>query len=615
MGYIINDTVIDQIHENADLIDIISKYVSLKRTGSNYVGLCPFHNEKTPSFTVSQAKQLFHCFGCNEGGDIITFIMKMENLSFIEAAKYLADYLNINVETKENEIYNKVKKEKELVYKINREAAKYYYMNLRNTNSGLKYLKNRNIDPKTMNSFGLGYASDKWNNIYNYLKGKGYSEEDIEKAGLISKRRDNKGYYDKFRNRIIFPIIDLRKRVIGFGGRILDDKMPKYLNSPDTVVFEKGNNLYGLNLINKFSDKKKIILVEGYMDVISLFNYGIKYSVASLGTAFTPKQARLLKRYGKQIYMCYDSDNAGINATTKSINILKKEGVDPKVIILPKGYDPDDFIKENGLNEFLDLQEKALSYIEYYIFIYKKKYDLSDSEGKIKFIKEISKILKEMQSSVEIEVYIDKISKETSISKEAIKREVFNKNYSFNSSIAKDKYINGKNRNNKNSISPVRTVLESAHLTAEKTLIRLMLKNRDYFNLISRNLTNEDFYKYEYRLLVEIIFTEYEDNLQLMELDIEDMMIRLKDKRNVDFTVLEELNNLDIDDEYVDINKLIGDLINTVKYYKLTIKRKEIVERINEFERKEKVDKEDVEEFKKLCLKLTELDKELKPHT
>ena len=294
MANIINDDIIEKVHDSSDLVNIVSEYLSLKKTGSNYIGLCPFHNEKTPSFTVSETKQLFHCFGCGEGGDVISFIMKIENLSFVEAVKFLADKQGIPL-GKNKKVDKKIISEKEKIYKINKEAARFYYYNLIKNEKPLNYLKNRNINRKVLNKFGLGYAENSWDSIYKHLKGKGYNEEYIEKAGLIGRRKDNTGYYDKFRNRLMFPIIDTKGRIIGFGGRVLDNSMPKYVNSQDTLVFTKGNNLYGLNLVKKYSDRKRIILVEGYMDVISLFNNGINYSVASLGTAFTQNQAKLLK--------------------------------------------------------------------------------------------------------------------------------------------------------------------------------------------------------------------------------------------------------------------------------------------------------------------------------
>ncbi|MBZ2175717.1 DNA primase [Schnuerera sp. xch1] len=612
MAYKINDDLIEKIHESSDLVDIVSRYVQLKKSSNNYVGLCPFHNEKTPSFTVSESKQLFHCFGCGEGGDLITFIMKIENLSFVEAVKFLADLIGISIEEGSNEFDNKIKNEKEKIYKINKEAARFFYYNLRNTSAALKYLKDRNIEKKVINKFGLGYALDGWDSIYNYLREKGYSEEDIEKSGLIGKRKNNTGYYDKFRNRIMYPIIDIKDRVIGFGGRVLDNKTPKYLNSKDTLVFSKGNNLYGLNLIKKNSNREKIILVEGYMDVISLFNYGINYAVASLGTAFTQNQAKLLKRYAKQVYICFDSDNAGINATNKAFNILRKEGIKPKAIILPKNYDPDDFIKKNGLDEFKKLEDYALNYVDYRIYINKQKYELTNYEDKIKFTKEVAKTLRELKSPIEKDVYIDKVSMDTGISKEAIRREVLDKDSKSVTTIYKDKYINGKNRYNKNDIMPITTVLESAHLTAEKTLIKLMIENRDHYNIIKKDVKEDDFLNHENNILARIIYNEYDNNPCFMKLELKNIRNRLKNENNIDMKYIYEIINMDTKFLSEDKNKLIMDLINTIKYSKLKVKRKEIIRKIQEIEAKKDRDEGDVNEFKILCLKLTELDKELK---
>ena len=613
MTDIINDEIIEKVHDSSDLVDIVSQYLSLKKTGSSYVGLCPFHNEKTPSFTLSETKQLFYCFGCGEGGDVISFIMKIENLSFVEAVKLLADKQGISLD-EGKKVDKKLISEKEKIYRINKEAARFYYYNLINNDKPLKYLKNRKINKKVLNQFGLGYAENSWDNIYKYLEGKGYSKEDIEKAGLIGRRKDNTGYYDKFRNRLMFPIIDVKGRIIGFGGRVLDDAMPKYLNSQDTLVFTKGNSLYGINLVKKHSDRKRIILVEGYMDVISLFNNGINYSVASLGTAFTENQGKLLKRYGKEVYICYDSDKAGINATIKVLNILRKEGVKPKVIVLPSGQDPDDFINENGLKEFEKLLDETLNHVEYNIFINKQKYDLSNVEDKIKFTKEIAKTLRELKSPIEKDVYIDKISGETGISKEAIQKEVLGKNYNGSTTFHKDKYINTRYRNNKNKIMPIKTVLESAHLTAERTLIKLMIENRNYYDIIRNYLVKEDFLSYECNILANIIFDKYENNGQLIELNSSILLERLKIEDNIDSLIINEIMDRNIDFLPEDKVKLIEDLVGTIKYSKLRIERKKIAKRIQEIESKKDKDEGDVDKFKSLCLKLTELDKELKSH-
>lgn len=606
----INDDIIEKVHDSSDLVSIVSEYLPLKQTGSNYLGLCPFHNEKTPSFSVSRPKQFFKCFGCGEGGDVITFIMKMENLSFVESVKFLADKYGIPLD-ENRKVDKKLESQKDRIYKINKETARYYYKNLIEAEKPLKYLKDRKISRQVLNQFGLGYSIDSWNNVNDYLKGKGYKEEDIEKAGIIGRRKDKKGYYDKFRNRIMFPIIDTRGRIIGFGGRVLDESMPKYLNSQDTPVFSKGYNLYGLNLLRQHSNRERIILVEGYMDVIALFNYGINYSVASLGTAFTQNQAKLLKRYGKQVYICYDSDKAGLNATMKALNILKKEGVEPKVIALPSGQDPDDFINENGLEKFEELIDGALNYVEYNIFINKKKYDLSNPEDNIGFTKEIARILKGLKSPIEKDVYIDQVSRETGISKEAIKREILGKNYNRNTSSSKDKYINSRYRNNNSKIMPVKNILESAHLTAEKTLIKLMMEDRVYYNLIKENLLVEDFFNYECNILANLIFKQYTDKSEEIKLDSEVVLKQLENRDNINIDVINEIINKDIN--YLPENKteLIDDLLNTIRRSKLKIKRKEVGKKIKEIESKENKDEFDEEEINLLFLQITEIDREL----
>ena len=611
MSYVINDETIEKIRDTSDIVAIVSRYVSLKRSGSNYMGLCPFHNEKTPSFTVSDTKQLFHCFGCGEGGDVISFIMKIENLTFPEAIEYLADMLGISLE-KKNKTDEKLVQKKEKLYEINREAARYYYYNLTNDKQALLYLKNRNINKKVLNRFGLGYALDSWNSIYGYLKNKGYDELDIERSGLIGRRKDNSGYYDKFRNRIMFPIIDTRGRVIGFGGRVLDNSMPKYLNSQDSLVFTKGNNLYGLNLVKEYSNREKVILVEGYMDVIALFNHGVNYAVASLGTAFTQNQAKLLKRYGKEIYICYDSDKAGINATTKALNILRDEGTEPKVIILPSGQDPDDFINKRGLKEFKKLMDQALNYVDYQIYINKQRYDLSNPEEKIKFTKEIANTLKRLKSPIEKDVYIDKISLETGISKEAIEKEIVGKNYKNNRTIYGDKYINREYRDNKSKIIPRKTVLEPAHLTAEKTLIKLMIENKEYFILIKEYLKEEDFLNYECNILANIIFHQYMEKNQLTQIDTDIILDKVKNIENIDISIIDEVLSKDIVFLPEDKHILVEDLINTVKYSKLMLERKQITNEIQQIESNK--DKGDGQKFKSLCLRLTKIDKQLESY-
>jgi DNA primase len=603
MSYLINDEIIERVRSSSDIVDIISQYINLKRTGSNYVGLCPFHSEKTPSFSVSPTKQFYHCFGCGESGDVISFIMKEENLSFPEAVKFLADKLGIIIDEKENEKNVELMKEKKLLYNINRETARFFYYSLKSNAAALSYLKKRAVSEKTIKVYGLGFADGRWDSLLNYLVKKGFEEKDLEMAGLIIKKKGKNGYYDRFRNRIIFPIVDTRGNVIAFGGRSIDSSNPKYLNSPETIVFSKRNNLYGLNILNRKSDRKKVVLVEGYMDVVSLYNSGIDYAVASLGTAFTPEQGKMLVRYKDEIYICYDSDTAGINAANRALDLLKEEGINAKVLVLPMNYDPDDFIKKYGREKFENLFQNSLNYIDFKIYFYKNRYDLNNPSEKIMFTRDMGKFLKGIKSPVERDVYLDKIAKETGISSEAIKSE-----YKM---IPKDKYINANYRNNKDKIIPVKNVLEPAHLKAEKTIIYLISKDKRKFFKIKNRLNSEDFMNFECRELAKFIFDFYEENENM---NIDSIYDHFDGRDDVDSEKIKEILNMDINIEEGEIDKVIEDLLETIFYSKLKMKRKEISKEINEIDKKPDKTERDVEKFKQLCLQILEIDRELNLH-
>ncbi len=594
----INDELLEKIKDNSDIVNIISDYVSLKKSGSNYIGLCPFHNEKTPSFTVSESKQLFHCFGCGEGGDVLTFIMKKENLDFIDAVQLLADKLGIDVE--QNNVNEKVNKERLKTFEINKKAARYFFNNLMKNKYALSYLAKRKISVKAIRQFGLGFSLDSWDSLYNYLKGDSYSDEEIEKTGLIIKSNKNNSYYDRFRNRIIFPIIDTKGNILGFGGRVLDNTMPKYLNSPDTVVFNKGNHLYGLNLLNRYSNRKRILLVEGYMDVISLFSRGINYSVASLGTAFTERQSKLIKRYGEEIYICYDSDTAGIKATLKAIEIMHKIDVKPRIISLPNGMDPDDYVKNYGLVEFESLFAKSLNHIEFKVQNIKKKYDLEKLDDKIKFTKEVAKIIKDIKSPIEQDGYINRISNETGISKDAIEKEIRGNNY-YNNKFNKDtKYL-------KPSIKPVETLLPSANDTAEIDLLKFMIKEKDYFEYILKSLKVDDFETEEAKNIMNELEIMYQDD----DLIDEKVLInRILEIPNLDRKFIDLVFDSGLNFQPTNVNTIIDDLIKTVRLYKLQKRRNEVLSMIELFEKKEKNEEEN-NRFKKLVLELISINNEV----
>lgn len=414
MGFI-PENQINEVKDRLDIVDIISKYVELKRAGSNFKGLCPFHNEKTPSFIVNREKNNFHCFGCHEGGDAISFIMKMENISYIEAVKFLADELGIILEETE---YNKEKIEKnKKYYEINAVAGRYYFDNFRKNNLPKKYLQDRGIDISVINNFYLGYAESN-NGLYEHLKKKGVDDQDMLDLGLVGKSR-NGMFYDKFRQRLIFPILNNKNKVIGFGARTLNNHKIKYLNSPESDIFIKGKNIYGVHIVNKTRNNKKIILVEGYMDVIGLYNQGIDYAVATLGTALTEEQAKLIKRYSDEIYIAYDGDGAGIKASLRAIEIFKNMNVQLGILSFPDGSDPDEFVNKYGKEKFEELLKNADDPIDF------KLQKLAEKKlSKMDQIKEIIEFLSDIEGNVIRDLYIDKSSRFIGVSKDSLRRDV-----------------------------------------------------------------------------------------------------------------------------------------------------------------------------------------------
>lgn len=601
----INDETVEKVRDLADIVQIVSDYLPLKRSGANYVGLCPFHNEKTPSFTVSESKQFFHCFGCGAGGDSVTFIMKKENLGFPEALRFLADKLGIPIE-ESTPMDPKIVEERDRRYGINKDAAHFFHSNLMKNQNALNYLNKRGINDKIIKQFGLGYALDNWNALHNHLLSKGYNNEEIEELGLIGKRSDNNGYYDKLRNRIIFPIIDTRSRVIGFGGRVLDNTMPKYLNSPETPVFKKGDHLYNLNLLNKWSNRKRILLVEGYMDVIALFNKGINYSVASLGTALTDNQAKLLKRYGENVYICFDSDMAGRNATSKAIQILLNQGISPKIVNLENYKDPDDFLRIEGLEEFEKRINNSLNHIDYGIYINKQKYDISQADGKIKFTIEIAKVIRNLKNSIEKDVYISKIAEELQISKEAIEKEVFGK--AMNSNYNNQGQFNRGQLKEFKNILPVKTILPSATLTAEIDLIKLMSFDKKYYDILINEEVLNELENFECSEILKEMNRLYMDSETLDE----DLLYKkVKEVPEINIDLVKTISERQINFLPENVEQMITDLINTLNINKIEFKRNLVKKQIEDLEKKEEKDPEELKSFAELCVKLIDLNKEI----
>ena len=419
----ISNEVIAQVLERANIYDVISRYTTLKRSGSSAKGLCPFHSEKTPSFSVSEQKQVYHCFGCGASGSVINFVCNIENLSFVEGVKFLGDMYGIRVEDTAF-TDDRLAKRKSRIYEMNKLTARFFYDNLISEKGyeARKYLLERGLTSETINRFGLGYAENSFNSLINFLRGKGFSDYEISDAGL-SARKENKKPYDFFRNRVMFPVFDVRGNVIAFGGRVLDDSKPKYLNSPETPVFDKRKNLFGLNIAKK-SNSKRLILVEGYMDVISLHQHGADTAIASLGTSLTEDHAKLLKRYADELVLCYDSDGAGQTAASRAIEILSKHDIKTKVLSLNGAKDPDEYVKKFGLSKFLESIESSKVPVLHNIGAIKAKYDITVPEQKVEFLKQASFELAKLNSAIEREIYIKEVAKMADVSYETLNLQV-----------------------------------------------------------------------------------------------------------------------------------------------------------------------------------------------
>jgi DNA primase len=424
MANFYSDEVIQAVIEANDIVDIISGYLTLKRTGNSYKGKCPFHNEKTPSFSVSQEKQLYHCFGCGAGGNAVTFIMEMEKLPFLDALKLLADRANIRLPEKTEATDDQYEHKKRL-YELHRMTGNFFYKRLKSDRQAQAYLLGRGISAETIKKFGLGYALDSWNDLGQYLESQGFTQKEMLDSGLQMQSESGR-IYDRFRGRVMFPIINPRGQIVGFGGRILnsDGKGPKYLNSPETVIFSKSYELYNLNDAKKNLTDGRIYLVEGYMDVVSLYEKGIKNAVAALGTAFTPYHGKILSRYVKEVVLLFDGDQAGQAATEKALNILKSTDISVTIIVLANDEDPDSFIQKNGLEAFENLRKSALTPVEYELKLLKRQFDLTTTDGKIAYGTAAIKILKDCQTAVEVEYYSQQVADETGINKKVIHSEI-----------------------------------------------------------------------------------------------------------------------------------------------------------------------------------------------
>lgn len=567
----IPEELLEKIKENNDIVDVISETVRLKRAGKYHTGLCPFHNEKSPSFTVTQDRQIYKCFGCGEAGNVVTFVMKTKNLSFFEAAKYLAERANIPLELEEGK-KSKLTEKKELLHKINKEAARFFFFNLQKISSKKEYFLRRGISESTIKKFGLGYSQDSWNALLNHLKSKGYREDIILEAGLAVKSEKGK-VYDRFRNRVVFPVFDYKGNVIGFGGRVLDDSKPKYLNSPETLVFQKGTNLYGLNFAIKGGiSERYLIIVEGYMDCISLHQYGINNVVASLGTALTAGQARLLRRYADKVIIAYDADLAGQKATMRGLEILKSAGFDLRVLTVPQGKDPDEYIRSNGKEGFLRLIENAIPLIEYRLNNAKEGIDFTDNESLIKYGERVTEVLANL-NPVEKDVYVKKISEETGLREQSL-YDLLSKKMTKSNDSSTD--VNKKEENG------TKLYVEPAYVKAERMLLKLLLDNEFYEN-IKMNISREDFILRGHKKIFEFICDCKDQGISDKELE------KHVEAKCQDIDSMKEfvrIKELDIINESGDLEVHIKDYIFQVKKHNLDAKKKEIMVKLKHCEEK-----------------------------
>lgn len=498
-----SDEIIEEVRSKNDIVDVISSYVKLQKKGSSYFGLCPFHNEKSPSFSVSREKQMYYCFGCGAGGNVFTFLMEYENYSFQEALKYLADRAGVDLPEAE---YSKEAREradqKAILLEINKVAAQYFYVQLKSPQGAhaLSYLKDRGLSDEMIHSFGLGYSNKYSNDLYQYLKSKGYRDELIVKAGLVTVD-ERYGASDKFWNRVMFPIMDSNSRVIGFGGRVMGDAKPKYLNSPETMIFDKSRNLYGLNRARS-SRKPYFLLCEGYMDVISLHQAGFSNAVASLGTALTPGHASLIKRYVKEVYLTYDSDEAGTKAALRAMPILKDVGITARIIRMEPYKDPDEFIKNLGAEAFEERIHKARNGFMFGLEILERDYDLTTPEGKTDFMKEAAKRLAQFDEEIERGNYIEAVAKTYHVGFEELRKLVLK--MAVQTGLAKPverpKRLDGKSKEK-----------EDGHVKSQKILLTWLIEDEGIFNQIRRYITPDDFTGELYKKVAALLYEQYEE--------------------------------------------------------------------------------------------------------
>lgn len=591
-----SDEILNEVRENNDIVEVISQYVHLKRSGRNYFGLCPFHNEKSPSFSVSPDKQIFHCFGCGVGGNVITFISKIEGLGFKEAIENLAERANIVLPTISNNEDSKKEELKSKVYKVNNFTADYYHKRLYKPESkaGQEYVKQRKLTNETLESYNLGFSGN-YDELYKVLRKEGFNDEEILESGLV-KKNENGTYVDFYRDRFMIPILDVRNRVIAFGGRVLGDaKRFKYLNSPENIVYSKGKHLFGLNVAKKY-DHKKLLIVEGYMDAISLHQRGITNVVAALGTALTTNQGWLLRKNTEQVILGFDSDGAGQNAIMRAMEVMQNMGCDMRVLQMTGAKDPDEYIIKYGSARFQKLINEAISLLEFRVKILEQNLNLEVAGDKVKFLNEIAKLIAKIDNSIEQEIYIEKLSNGYNISKEAIfgqvnKLQYSNKSKENNLEKAKPVVIHQKEQKVEKEVS-------EEVIKRENTIISILINNPENYQMIKQNMKPEDF-KYDLnKKIIEALYSELEKensniNLVLDKLGDEEIKNHLTAIMAEDYGITDNI-------------KAIEDILKKYEREKLEKRRDELIKQSSieqDKERKRKLG----EELNDIILKLVKI--------
>lgn len=566
-----SDELLDEIKSKNDIVDIVSQYVVLKKAGRNYMGLCPFHKEKSGSFCVSPDKQIFHCFGCGVGGNVFHFISKIENLNFKESVEMLANRAGVELPVSGNFEDDKLAKLKSRVYEVNKCAAEFYHENLYKPTAkpGQEYVKKRHLDNKTLKAFKIGY-SGRFNELYTELKSKGFTEEEILASCLVNKNPDGK-FIDRFRNRLMFPIFDTHERVIAFGGRVLDDRKPKYINSPEDIVYSKGRHLFAFNIARKYNSKT-IIMVEGYMDAVSLHQRGIHNAVASLGTALTEAQGRLLRRSCEKVIIGYDADGAGQAATLRGLEILQNLGCDIRILQIEGAKDPDEFVVKYGPERFQMYVDKAISLVEFKVKMLKKSLDLDNVNDKIKFLNEVAKIVAKVENSMEREVYVDKISLEYKVSKDAIYAEINKLLYANSRTEQKleKKVVPVKNVSIQQDEQPVDVKTKRL----ESLVIYLLINYPDKsFERLKKLIDNNVIKIERNKAIINKLYEEHEKG----NINIENILDLFDDEITVNY--LSGIMSSDF--EITDVDKCIEDVLVTYRKELLLQRRNEILGKID----------------------------------